>query len=615
MYVLSQPEKVAGIKELQSSAETSESADVFLEHLLRVEVDLLDAYYGVIFYKTGRISCEALSKISQGAEVNWKRAIAKRMPAVLAGGESACEAVPEPPDRLMSGAEFFAVCVPLFENNAAVAMMALVVRVEHQRHLQDRTVMAIGLARYFDLFNLRKTVSALEARYQELSRVFSIFSVATAFRRTDEFVAALANEVKGVLDFERVFFGFEKGGKVKMRQISDEDYFDRKSNLVRAAQMAMTEALERMQTVLYNGPEGNEVAYEGHAALFQEDPKLCTISVPVKDDREGIGVLTCQRSLDRPFGVAEQRFLEVLCGQCGPVIGLTRRAQAGPWGKLAGWWGQALKNVEGGKEKATALLAAVVLVVLLWAVFGRLDFKVKGDCVMRPQVTQYYSAPFGGKLRSVDVLPGDSVTKGEPLFSLDDETATLDCRKEEGELMALEGRLAALYSAGRMDEYNIAQGQKEQVSARLALLKFDIESAVVRAVEGGVVLGPDLSQKLGSTLERGQEMLQVGSHTHLVEIRLSQWDVRYVEAGQEGHFALKAEPARKLPIVIGRIRPTSEAVEKQNVFITEAIVSAPEGIFYKPGMEGAASIAIRRASPIWIFTRKFLHWLRYKLAV
>ena len=120
----------------------------------------------------------------------------------------------------------------------------------------------------------------------------------------------------------------------------------------------------------------------------------------------------------------------------------------------------------------------------------------------------------------------------------------------------------------------------------------------------------DLSQSLGSPVERGELLFEVAPlDGYRIILEVDQRDIAEPAPGQRGQLALAALPGRTLPLTVRRITPVSIAEDGRNYFRVEAHLDEPvPGL--RPGMEGVAKIEVGRRRYIWIWTHSLTDWLR-----
>ncbi len=123
----------------------------------------------------------------------------------------------------------------------------------------------------------------------------------------------------------------------------------------------------------------------------------------------------------------------------------------------------------------------------------------------------------------------------------------------------------------------------------------------------------DLSQSLGSPVERGQILFEVAplKAYHLI-LKVNEEDIGHLKTSQQGSLALASMPQKLLPFTIKKITPVSTAENGHNSFRVEAGMEMKSDLL-RPGMEGIAKIEINRRKLLWIWTHGFFDWLKMSL--
>ena len=111
-----------------------------------------------------------------------------------------------------------------------------------------------------------------------------------------------------------------------------------------------------------------------------------------------------------------------------------------------------------------------------------------------------------------------------------------------------------------------------------------------------MVVTGDLSQSLGSPVERGKVLFEVAPlDAYRVVLQVDERDIADVAVGQHGELLLAAAPDRPLAFTVEKITPVSTAREGRNYFRVEAQARADPGP-PAPGMEGVGKIAVESAA-------------------
>jgi multidrug efflux pump subunit AcrA (membrane-fusion protein) len=155
--------------------------------------------------------------------------------------------------------------------------------------------------------------------------------------------------------------------------------------------------------------------------------------------------------------------------------------------------------------------------------------------------------------------------------------------------------------------------QIAQSEAQLALVEEQLSRArMVAPFDGYIVVG-DLSQSLGSPVERGDILFEVAPLDGFrVVLEVDERDIADVVVGQSGQLAVASMPGERFDFTVSKITPVNEAKEGRNFFRVEALLEGDAGRL-RPGMEGVGKIVVDERKMIWIWTHSLVDWFRLTL--
>jgi hypothetical protein len=129
----------------------------------------------------------------------------------------------------------------------------------------------------------------------------------------------------------------------------------------------------------------------------------------------------------------------------------------------------------------------------------------------------------------------------------------------------------------------------------------------------GIVVSGDLHQSLGSTVRRGQVLFEVTPlNSYRVILEVDESDITSIANGQAGALSLTSLPGEVLPLAVTQVTPVALSREGRSYFRVEALLARTTDRL-RPGMEGVAKVEAGRRKLIWIWTHKFVDWLRLTL--
>lgn len=163
---------------------------------------------------------------------------------------------------------------------------------------------------------------------------------------------------------------------------------------------------------------------------------------------------------------------------------------------------------------------------------------------------------------------------------------------------------------GNRAKTNIVKAQIDQADAQIALYTEQIKRSRLIAPFLGIVAKGDLSQAIGSPVQRGEILFEIAPlDRYRVVLEIDETDIREVEIGQKGTLLLSSLPDEPLAYTVERMTPVAEAREGRNYYRVEGNLdqTLPR---LRPGMKGVGKTAVEDRRLIWIWTHKMLDWLK-----
>jgi len=374
---------------------------------------------------------------------------------------------------------------------------------------------------------------------------------------------------------------------------------------------AMDEAADQdavvVQPPLPNAPA--RIARE-HERLTQQHGTGAALTVPMASDGQIVGAVTFERPAGAVFDANTVELCEDLATLLGPVLLLQQAAGAGLLQRMREILRARIAELSGADHPSRRLLAAALLGTLLLLTFATGSYRVTADATLEGRVQRAVVAGIDGYVTEANARAGDLVSQGEVLGRLDDRDLMLERRKWAGRRAQLDEEYREALAGHDRAEVNIISARRAQAAAQLELVEENLLRTRLVVPFDGVVVRGDLSQSLGSPVERGDVLFEVAPlEGYRIILEVDERDVSDVAPGQPGRLTLSALPGQPLPLSVERVTPVAAAADGRNVFRVEARLERPApGL--RPGMEGVAKIEIDRRRLIWIWTHGLVDWLR-----
>lgn len=462
---------------------------------------------------------------------------------------------------------------------------------------------------------VRREEAARDRRTTErLQTVFDLVAAAVGHGSFYAAATAFVTAVATRLECDRVSLGFVRRGRVRLRAMSHTAHFAKQTELIRAIGAAMDEVFDQQAVVVYPAPSDRPpVVTRAHTELAVRSGAGAICSVPLSDGGRVAGVLTLERSGDRPFDGAAVELCEALGALAGPILEVQRRDDRSLVAKAAEAARTELGRLIGPRHLGRKLALVAVLAIVVFFSFAQGDYRVTAKTVVEAEVLRAVVAPFDGFIARVEVRPGDAVREGQVLATLDDRDLQLERQKRLGEREQLTKQLHKALADRNAALVRIIQAQIDQAAAYLQLLDDQLSRVSLRAPFDGIVVTGDLSQRLGAPVGRGHVLFEIAPpEAYRVVLQVDERDIDDVKLGQQGHLVLPAMPGEPLPFVIEKITPVSTTTEGRNFFRVEAHLEGPAERL-QPGMAGVAKIGVDRRLLIWVWAHDVIDWLRLTL--
>lgn len=427
--------------------------------------------------------------------------------------------------------------------------------------------------------------------------------------------AAFTTQLATELGCDRVCLGLMRGGRARIRAVSHSPQFERRANLMRAVEEAMEEAIDQGERVVQPPVTGGPpVVSRAHEALLQETGAGAVATFPLRHADRVVGALTLERAAGHRFDAAALTVCDAVASVAGPIVELKRdseaglaahagRSSVGLWRKVAGP-GQA-----GFKLGALALIA---LAAFFFVATG--EFRVSANATLEGTVQRSITAPLNAYVKEAGLRAGDIVKAGQVIGRFEDRDLKLERLKLHSQRDQFERQYREAMGRRERAQAQIVSAQIAQADAQLALIDEQLERTVMTAPFDGVIVSGDLSQSLGSPVERGQVLFQVAPlERYRVVLQVDERDIAHVLAGQGGELTVSSIPAERFPFSVRKITSVNTAKEGRNFFRVEAELHGESGARLRPGMEGVGKISVDERKLVWIWTRSSVDWVRLQI--
>ena len=159
-------------------------------------------------------------------------------------------------------------------------------------------------------------------------------------------------------------------------------------------------------------------------------------------------------------------------------------------------------------------------------------------------------------------------------------------------------------------QVRVVKEQINQIQAEMALVSQQLDTISLTAPFDGVVIEGDLSQLLGSPVERGDALFKIAPlEGYRIILKVDESLISHVQQGQAGNLTLSSLSSKNLPLQVERITSVAKAEAGANIFRVEASLEDAPALL-RPGMEGVGKINVGRERLLWIWTHEIVDWFR-----
>jgi RND family efflux transporter MFP subunit len=461
---------------------------------------------------------------------------------------------------------------------------------------------------------LRRHADPEEAARLRLKLALDAMSTLLGQAGLKESASAFVTELATRLGCDRVSLGTFRRRRVRLCAVSHSAQFDEHANLLRTVEAAMEEAVDQSEVVVAPPAQDNlPVISHAHEVLVRESMAGSAVTFPLLSEGEVVGALTLERAAGLRFDVPTLELCEAVAAVAGPIIELKQRREDSLPAHAVASATQAWKKLVGPGHPGLKLTAACVAAVALFLAFASGPFRVAADVTVEGTVQRAIAAPFNGYVKEALARAGDTVKQGALIGRFDDRDLQLEKAKLISQRDQFQRQHREAMAKHDRAQTEIFSAQLAQTDAQLDLVEQQLARVTMSAPFDGIIVSGDLSQSLGSPVERGQVLFEVAPlDGYRIVLRVDERDIPYVALGQRGELAVSAAPSRKLPFTVTSITPVNLAKEGRNFFRVEARLDH-EGMRLLPGMAGVGKIHVEDRKLVWIWTHALTEWVTLKL--
>lgn len=458
---------------------------------------------------------------------------------------------------------------------------------------------------------LRRHADPVEAVTLRLKLALGMMATLLEHPGLDEASTAFTTDLATRLGCDRAALGVFKGKRVKIRAVSHSAQFERRANLMRAVAEAMEEAIDQGETVVFPPERGNlPVVSQAHQVLLRESEGGSAVTLPLSSHGRVVGALTLERAAGHRFDVPTLEICEAVASLAGPIIELKRRGEESLPERAADSLRDVWERLFGPKHAQFKLIAICVAAVALFLAFATGDYRISANSTVEGVVQRAITAPFNGYVKEAMLRAGDTVKAAQVIGRFDDRDLKLERTKlgsQRDQYVRQHREALAKHDRAQSEIVSALLAQSE---AQIALVDEQLARVEMVAPFDGMIVSGDLSQSLGSPVERGQVLFEIAPlDGYRIALRVDERDISSVALVQRGELAVTSMPGERFEFKVTKITSVNTAKDGVNYFRVEATLENLDARL-RPGMEGVGKILVDERKLIWIWTHTLTDWIR-----
>jgi biotin carboxyl carrier protein len=464
---------------------------------------------------------------------------------------------------------------------------------------------------WLELLFSRQAIAGERETRERVQRTLDLVATAVGQDRFYASAMAIVTALATQLQCERVSVGFLKGGRARVTAVSHSAEFKTQANVTQGLADAMDEAIDQREAIVYPPPdEGASAVVLAHEHFAKEYGGGSILTVPMESGGQAVGALLLERPSARPFDHKTVDLCQSVALLLGPLLEVQRREDR--WLGVKVWesFTRVVRQLIGPRHVAIKLATVMTISVLAFCLFAEGDYRVSAKTVLEPIVQRAAAAPFDGYIREAPKRAGDLVRVGELLCTLDDRELRLERLRALSKFEEYQKEYHKAMAEREAAKAEILTAQMKQVQSEMALLDDKLAHTRVLSPFDGIVVSGDLSQQLGSPVEKGKVLFEIAPlDSYRIVLEVDERDIADVRVGQQGNVLLSAFPSDPVEVTVQKVTPVSTAKEGRNFFRVEAALAKSDERL-RPAMEGAGKIEVDRRLLLWIWTHQVVDWVR-----
>ncbi|MDZ4851544.1 MAG: efflux RND transporter periplasmic adaptor subunit [Pirellulaceae bacterium] len=237
-------------------------------------------------------------------------------------------------------------------------------------------------------------------------------------------------------------------------------------------------------------------------------------------------------------------------------------------------------------------------------------YRPKRDCTLEPSSRQYVASPIEGRLKSIEVRPGDEVSVGQLLGKIDDTQILRELAMAEAEIQTQNKKRDVALAARAGGDLRLAQLECQLVQLKIDALNDQLQRLEVISPSDGIIVQGDWYGNEGMPVSFGQTLFEISPLDRMTaEVHLKAEDLPWVHVGTSAILRTDSRLNQSWRGAVERLTPRAEIIEDEAVFIGEMEVTNSDNAF-RPGMKAKVVVDAGKKTIGWLLFRKPYQWLQ-----
>ncbi|VAW55811.1 hypothetical protein MNBD_GAMMA07-806 [hydrothermal vent metagenome] len=449
---------------------------------------------------------------------------------------------------------------------------------------------------------------------QKSELALKITATALSQSQSGEAYMAVASQLASFLQCKRVSMGFVNNHDVHLHTLSNTSHDVTRQNIIKSIEVAMLEAVDQRETIVYPPHPGSYYTTQAHDALIRKHSGEFICSVPLIIEGKVTGAVMFERQGEgNDFDDKTIELCEQLAELFSPILHYRHLHDRPVLEKMKDTCGRIFSNILGTDYLGFKFVVSLFIGLFVFAFYLQWEYKVTAGASLRGAIERVITSPEEGFIKDASARPGDLVNAGDTLATLDDRDLKLEVLKWSGKHKQVSKEYRKALAIHDLSKIGILRSQLSQAEAQMKILNLKLNRTVIKTPISAVIVSGDYTRELGSPVERGQVLYKVSPlENYNVVLNVNESDISLIKVGLQGELTLSAAAESTFELEIVKITPVLTAENGINYFQVEAtLLSTPK--FLRPGMQGIAKIEVGKHRMLWIITHKMIDWVRLKL--